>query len=141
MTKDKAEAYYLKTLQEYGPMPTVPGEYYTWESVLWDRIAHAGKKIRWFNKCIYITEYLPGGATDSLRKGEMDSFRTYTIVVSEKMKYRDVPFIMRLKQCCRYFEIARAKKVTFRSLRNSFRGSTSIAFMGYCGSWFSRHLR
>ena len=27
---DKAEAYFLEVLKEYGPMPTVPGEYFTW---------------------------------------------------------------------------------------------------------------
>lgn len=137
---DKAEAYYLQVLIEYGPIPTVPGENYTWESVLWDRIAHAGKKIRWFDKKIYCTEYLPGGATDTRFDAKKNSFFTYTIMVSERMGYPEIPFVSRLKQCCRYFEIAREKKISYFDLKKYFARSRGIAFLGYVGSLITRRF-
>ena len=118
---DKAEAYYLSILKEYGPMPTVTGENYTWEGILWDRIAHAGKKIRWFNKKIYTTEYLPGGATDTRLIGRENSFFTYTIYVSEHLGYSEVPLISRMKLSCRYFELLNKKNIPFNRVKKYFK--------------------
>lgn len=137
---DKAEAYYLNVLREYGPMPTVTGEYYTWEGVLWDRIAHAGKKIRWFNKKIYCTRYLPGGATDTRVEARKSNFYTYTVLISERMNYSEIPFLSRLKQCCRYFEIAREKKIPYRKLKHYFAKCKGLAFLGYYGSIITKHI-
>lgn len=128
---DKAEAYYLDVLKKYGPMPTVNGEHYTWESVLWDRIAHAGLKIRWFNKVIYITEYLPDGATANRITARITSFETYTIMVSEKCAYEEVPFIQRLILSCRYFELAKSLGKSYRDVKKYFKNNIGIARMGY----------
>lgn len=135
---DKAEAYYLNVLKEYGPMPTVAGEYYTWEGVLWDRIAHAGKMIRWFNKKIYCTEYLPGGATDTRFEARKDNFYTYTILVSERMGYSEIPLMLRFKLCCRYFELMREKKIPLNAVKEYFRSNMLIAYVGYFSSLFTR---
>lgn len=137
---DKAEAYYLDILKKYGPMPTVPGEYYTWEGILWDRIAHAGKKIRWFNKKIYCTEYLPGGATDKRIEAKHSNFFTYTILVSERMRYQEVPVISRFILSCRYFELLREKKISFRIIEGQFRKSMGIAYAGYVCSIVTKFI-
>ncbi len=131
---DKAEAYDLEVLRTYGPMPVYPGESYTWEGVLWDRIAHAGKRIRWFNRKIYVTEYLPGGATDNRIRAIQENFRTYTRYVSERMAYRELPFGRRLRLSCRYFEQLRIRKQPLRDVLPSFRGSRFLALLGYAGS-------
>lgn len=127
---DKAEAYYLAVLKKYGPMPTVPGEYYTWESVLWDRIAHAGLKIRWFNKVVYITEYLPDGATANRIEARSKNFGTYTILVSEKLTYKEIPYKQRLILSCRYFELARKLGIPFKNVKQEFVNSVGTALMG-----------
>ncbi len=137
---DKAEAYYLDILKKFGPMPTIPGEYYTWEGVLWDRIAHAGRKIRWFNKKIYCTQYLPGGATDTRVEAKKNNFYTYTVMVSERMSYSEIPFSSRLKQCCRYFELAREKSIPYRKIKHYFVKCRSIALLGYIGSMVTKHI-
>lgn len=137
---DKAEAYYLDVMKEFGPIPTIRGEYFTWEGVLWDRIAHAGKKIRWFNKKIYCTQYLPGGATDTRVEARKSNFYTYTVLISERMNYSEIPFSSRLKQCCRYFEIAREKKIPYRKLKHYFAKCKSLAFLGYFGSIITKHI-
>jgi glycosyltransferase involved in cell wall biosynthesis len=137
---DKAEAYYLDVLKKYGPMPVASGENYTWEGVLWDRIAHAGKKIRWFNKKIYCTQYLPGGATDTRIEARSNNFYTYTTYVSERMSYREIPFSSRLKQCCRYFELAREKSIPYRDIKQYFNKNRGMALLGYIGSNFTKFI-
>ncbi len=140
LSGDKAEAYYLNVLREYGPMPTVAGEYYTWEGVLWDRIAHAGKMIRWFNRKIYCTEYLPGGATDTRMEARKNNFYTYTIMISERMGYLEIPLASRLKQCCRYFELAREKKIPYRKVEQYFVKCKRIAVLSYIGSMITKYI-
>lgn len=137
---DKAEAYYLSVLQEYGPMPTVSGESYTWEGILWDRIAHAGKIIRWFNKRIYCTEYLSGGATDTRISAREDNFYTYSLFVAERMKYNEIPFMSRLKLCCRYFELLRKKNISFDQVRHYFNDNIWIAYLGFYGSIVTKYI-
>ena len=135
---DKAEAYFLEVLKEYGPMPTVPGEYFTWEEILWNRIADAGKLIRWFNRRIYIAEYHIGGASDGHERAMLESFYTYTLVVSERLKYRNKPFADKIKSSCRYFELFRKKDVPLRRILPYFSGVELLAMAGYIGSLFTK---
>lgn len=137
---DKAEAYYLDVLKEYGPMPTYPGEYFTWESVLWDRITHAGKKIRWFNKKIYCTEYLPGGATDTRVEARSNNLHTYTTYVSERMRYHEIPLKSRFILSCRYFELLRKKRVPFTSVKGKFKNNMGLAYAGYICSIVTKFI-
>lgn len=137
---DKAEVYYLDVLKRYGPIPTVPGEYYTWESLLWDKIAHAGLPIRWFNRRFYVTEYLPGGATASRGDAKLKNFMTWTLVVADQLTYNEIPFRRRLKISCRYFELLRRKGLPFRAVRRHFRRSMPLALMGYIGSLVTRRM-
>ena len=54
---DKAEVFYTKILKRY-PFPSFEGENFLTEAIVWDRIAYDGYKMRFFNKIIYITNYL-----------------------------------------------------------------------------------
>jgi len=64
---DMAEVFFTEKLKRY-PFPVWPGEKFTSEAVVWDRMAYDGYKLRWFDKVIYRCEYLPGGLTDSFWK-------------------------------------------------------------------------
>ena len=61
---DMAEVFFTEKLKKY-PFPVWPGEKFTPEAVVWDRMALDGYKLRWFDKVIYHCEYLPGGLMDS----------------------------------------------------------------------------
>ena len=137
---DKAEAYFLEVLKEYGPMPTVPGEYFTWEEILWNKIADAGKPIRWFNRRIYIAEYHIGGASDLGDRAMLESFYTFTLVVSERLKYKNVPLAEKIKYVCRYFELVRKKKAPLGRIRPYFSGLELFALAGYIGSLFTKYI-
>lgn len=62
MDGDKAEIYYSDILENY-PFPEFSGENFLVESVVWERMAWDGYKIRYFNEIIYLCEYLPDGLT------------------------------------------------------------------------------
>lgn len=59
---DKAEVFYTEILKKY-KFPEFDGEKFLTENVVWNKIAFDGYKMRWYNKIIYITEYLDDGLT------------------------------------------------------------------------------
>ena len=131
LTGDKAEAYYTSVLRKYGPMPTVSGESYTWEAVLWDRIGHAGLKIRWFNKAIYTTEYLPGGLTAIEYDARECNFKTYTILISERMNYSELGWLSRFLSLTRYCVVMRKKNLTPVAVKKNFERHFYMLILAY----------
>lgn len=61
---DKAEVFYTEVIRKY-PFPSFEGERFVSEALVWDRMAHDGLKLRFFNEIIYICEYLPDGLTNA----------------------------------------------------------------------------
>ena len=59
---DKAEVYYTEVLRKY-PFPEIEGEKFITERLVWDKIAHDGYLVRYFNEGIYFCEYLEDGLT------------------------------------------------------------------------------
>lgn len=59
---DKAEVFYTQILKSY-PFPEYVGENFITECVVWDKIAADGYSFRYFNKIIYLCEYLEDGLT------------------------------------------------------------------------------
>lgn len=57
---DMAECYKTDVLKKY-PAPEIEGEKYISPSIVWNRIAKDGYKIRWHNQVIYIGEYRTDG--------------------------------------------------------------------------------
>ena len=75
---DKAEAYYTDVLRKYYPIPVFAGENDVEKGVLWNRIANAGYKLRWFNEKIYICEYLDDGMSKNIIANHLKNFQGYT---------------------------------------------------------------
>lgn len=59
---DKAEVYYTEIIRRY-PFPEIEGENFVTERLVWNKIAHDGYLIRYFNQGIYFCEYLEDGLT------------------------------------------------------------------------------
>ena len=59
---DKAEVFYTNILKNF-PFPEYKGEIFCTESIVWDRLSYAGYKLRFFNKTIYLCNYLEDGLT------------------------------------------------------------------------------
>lgn len=60
---DKAEALYTAVMKKY-PFPIFEGEKFITESVVLDRMAHDGLKVRYFNKIVMICEYRSDGLSE-----------------------------------------------------------------------------
>ena len=60
ITGDKSEVFYTNILKSY-PFPKFEGEKFITECVVWDKIAFAGYKLRFFNHIVMICNYLPDG--------------------------------------------------------------------------------
>ena len=57
---DKSEAYFTEVLKRY-PFPEFDNEKFVVEDTVWNRIAADGYYLRWYNKVIYICDYLDDG--------------------------------------------------------------------------------
>ncbi|WP_410984893.1 glycosyltransferase family 2 protein [Bacillus cereus] len=66
ITGDKAEVFYTDVLRKY-KFHEFEGEKFMTEATVWNRMAYEGYKIRWFNKTIYICNYLEDGLTKNMR--------------------------------------------------------------------------
>lgn len=84
---DKAEVFYTEVIQRY-PYPEFDGERYLTPAVVWDRIAHAGLKIRWINEIIYLCEYQPDGLTANWDKNLANNPEGYALWLRQKMNYK-----------------------------------------------------
>ncbi len=87
LTGDKAEIYRTSLLRNY-PFPEIEGETFMAEGVIWDQIAEDGYKIRWFNRIIYITDYLEDGLTKHIDRLRLQNFKGYTLEVQREMGRR-----------------------------------------------------
>jgi len=88
---DKAEVYKKDILIKY-PFPEFEEERFIEESVVWDKIAFDGFKIRWFNEVICICEYLEDGLTKNLSDTvRLDNFEGYTLLEKQNFMFRKFP--------------------------------------------------
>lgn len=102
---DKAEAYFTDVLRKYGPFPEIENEKYTDEALLYYRIANAGFVVRWINKKIYESEYLPDGVTSNWEKVIVKNPITYRRNMQEFCGLDKMPVRILAKRLTRYFYV------------------------------------
>ena len=100
---DKFEVFFTKILKE-NKFPVIEGEKFMSEIVLWTRIAAQGYKIRWFNKIVYICEYLPGGLTDSNDKLIASNYRGYALRIREQVSLANINIRERMGYYSAYYK-------------------------------------
>lgn len=91
---ERAFAFYTDIHRQY-PYPEFSGERFLTEAISWNRMAHDGYKIRFFNDIIWIYEYKEDGLT---RAGESLYYRNprgYGLFLREKIQF--LPFSLRDK--------------------------------------------
>ncbi len=82
---DKSEVFLTSLLRQF-PFPSFDGEKFVPEALIWNRIAQAGYKIRWFNEIIHITEYLEDGLTKNTDRLLINNWKGYSLYVRELLK-------------------------------------------------------
>lgn len=100
---DKAEVVYTDVMRAY-PFPEFPGERFLPEAVVWDRIAHDGRRLRFFNEVVYVAEYLEDGPTRHYRSMLHDSPRGHALYLRQRPRLAKLPTRLAIGQCLRYFD-------------------------------------
>lgn len=112
LTGDKAEVYKTKILQKY-LFPEFEGEYFVTEAVCWDAIAADGYKIRWYNKPIYVCEYLENGLTKSGANdlsGHIKNYNGFCYYVRQCMKVKS-----KNESICDFYSFEKAARKMHKS--------------------------
>lgn len=86
---DKFEVFYTSILKE-NKFPEINGENFMTEAILWNRIAHIGYYLRWYNDIIYICEYLPNGLSDAREKLIEKNPKGYAMYIKELVSFGNI---------------------------------------------------
>lgn len=83
---ERAYVFYTEIHRAY-PYPEFPGEKFLTESVVWDKMAHDGYKMRFYNDIIWIWEYKPDGLTKAGYKVFLDNPQGTGLFFRQKAEY------------------------------------------------------
>jgi len=108
-----AEAFKTKVIREF-PFPDIEGEKFCAESLVWNRIAEK-YMIRYFNKYIYIWNFLPEGLTAGSVRNRLKS-PTYAMINYSETLNMNIPIKMKIRNAINYwrFYFVGAHKREFR---------------------------
>ena len=87
---ERALAFYTDIAKRY-PYPDCPGEKFMTEAVTWNRMAHDGYRIRYFNDIIWIYEYREDGLTNAGARLFLENPQGTGIFYREKAKFLHYP--------------------------------------------------
>lgn len=95
---DKAEIFYTKILKQ-NKFPEFENEKFVTESLVWNRIARKGYKIRWFQDIIYICEYMEDGLTKQGQNRYRNCKNGLRIFIKEYIESYNLNY---LRRCLQY---------------------------------------
>lgn len=93
---ERAIVIYTEVHRKY-KYPTFDDESFMTEAVVWNRIAHDGYKMRFYNDIIWIYEYKEDGLTKAGSKLFLNNPRGYGLWLREKATFEGISWIDRLK--------------------------------------------
>lgn len=135
VTGDLMEVYRTDVLKEF-PFPEIQGEKFCPEQLVWFRIAQK-YKLRFFNKIIYIRDYIDGGLTDNIVRVRMNSPIASMMCYQEMTTYKAVPFKEKCKAAINYWR--------FRCCRNNssdeYAPKIGIAYCLFAPLGYIMHLK
>lgn len=88
---ERAYIFYTEVHKRY-KYPEFKGENFMTEAVAWNRMAHDGYKMRFYNDIIWIFEYLQDGLTKAGTKLFIDNPRGYALWLKEKTMFQGAGF-------------------------------------------------
>lgn len=106
---DKAEVFYTRILERY-PFPEYENEKFMTECVVWDKIAYAGLKLRYFNENVYYCEYLADGLTANKRKVFFESPKGYGLYIYQSVLFGKLKGVKKWEEYLRYYYFYRNQK-------------------------------
>ena len=103
---DMSEVYRTALLRRY-PFPEFEGENFVTEAVVWDAISYAGHPMRWYNRVIYICEYLEDGLSRNAHEVNISNPRGYCHALNLRLTRSRAIFQQRQHDRWRYFDVLR----------------------------------
>lgn len=101
---DKCNVFKTEVLKEY-PFPVFEGENFMTEAVVWDKMAYDGYKMRWFNKIVYLCEYLEDGLSRNLRRINRMNPRGWGLYLYQSSIYRQWSEDKKRREYCDYYKV------------------------------------
>lgn len=120
---DKAEVFKTKLLRKH-PFPEFDNEFFITDSVCWNAIYLEGYKIRWFNKVIYIAEYLEDGLTKSGMNefnGNLKNYYGFCYFVRQSINIFGT--INQPRLIWNYFKISKIKGLKIKNIKRDLKMS------------------
>lgn len=111
---DKAEVFYTDILKNF-KFPEFENEKFLTENVVWYKIANEGYKIQWFNKIIYICEYLNDGLSRNASNLILKNYLGYTYTIKTILKYK-LTIKEKFISIGVYTRISRVNGVTYKQI-------------------------
>ncbi|HFP6816260.1 glycosyltransferase family 2 protein [Enterococcus faecium] len=125
---DKAEVYRTEILRKY-PFPVFSEEKFLTESSVWDEIAYQGYYVRWYDKVIYLCEYLEHGLTKcGGDKRDLTNFEGFTYSTKQRIKCNNL--LEGLIAAGRYVYIAKKKGVSICVIKKKLNCSFCFIWTG-----------
>jgi glycosyltransferase involved in cell wall biosynthesis len=101
---DLAEIYKTDILRKFA-FPEFKGERFSPEALVWNRIASSGYKLRYFDKGIYVCEYLDDGLTAAITRLRIRSPKATSLYYSEYYKI-GLPRAEKIKTAINYWRFS-----------------------------------
>lgn len=130
---DKFECFYTNVLKN-NQFPTIEGENFMSEIVLWTRIASQGLKIRWFNEIIYICEYLENGLTYCNDKLLEKNYKGYALRIREQVSLANISFKDKLGYYSSYFNV-RKKRALVSEIAKEIDTNIFMIYLSVFARW------
>ncbi|MGM9597614.1 MAG: glycosyltransferase family 2 protein [Eubacteriales bacterium] len=128
---DKSEVFYTELLRKY-PFPEFPGENFLTECVVWDKIAHDGFKLRFFNEIVYICDYLPDGLSANSQQLFQNSPKGYGLYLYQSAEYNKIAGVDKWNQYLKYYYQFRGK-IAFKDIANNLHINTVVLYIRLLG--------
>ena len=135
---ERAIVFYTKLHRKF-KYPEFPGEKFMTEAVVYNRIAHAGYKIRFYNDIIWIYKYIEDGLTKSGTSIFINNPRGFGLWLKERAEFERYSLYKRLKMYY-IFTCELSVKYDFKLISESIHAPLFLIKLMYlihrCGSKF-----
>lgn len=88
---ERAMVFYTKIHRQY-PYPLFPEERFMTEAVVWNRMAHDGYRMRFYNDIIWVYEYREDGLTKAGTRLFLNNPAGYGLFLREKADFEEITF-------------------------------------------------
>lgn len=117
ITGDKAEVFYTNILRKY-KFDEIENEKFITEATVWDRMAYDGYKIRWFNKTIYICDYLEDGLTKNIQEIFSKNPKGTAVYIKQQIRFKNYSLKGRLSNYNLYYNFVNGNTGLSQAAKN-----------------------